>query len=181
MSLDEFLLQIKGCVHYLNRCTTSPMYILYRLKAKNELTITYYIFFYLTHCHFCKRCLPAHNIFSTNNTEFMKFPKGKSRQACFQIVWHMEILKRIPLQKSKQLFGRNRRVDKRMRLTVSFMRHTRIPGLWMQELRSCNPSLGSLEDISPAKIFCTDFNFNVFFLLSFFVNYSLNETYISSF
>ena len=61
------------------------------------------------------------------------------------------------------------------------MRHTRISVLWMQELRSCNPSLASLEDISPAKIFCGDFNFIVFFLLSIVVNYCLNETYISSF
>ena len=30
---------------------------------------------------------------------------GKSRQASFQIMWHIGILKWIPLQKSKQLFG----------------------------------------------------------------------------
>ena len=43
---------------------------------------------------------------------------------------------------------------------------------------SCDLSLGSLEDISPAQIYCADFNSVVFFLLSFVVMYSLNETYI---
>ena len=33
---------IKGCVRYLNRCTTSPTYIC-QLNEKNELTITYHI------------------------------------------------------------------------------------------------------------------------------------------
>ena len=33
---------LKGCVRYLNRCATSPTYILYQLSEKNELTITYH-------------------------------------------------------------------------------------------------------------------------------------------
>ena len=33
--------QLKGCIHYLNRYATSPMYILYQLNEKNELIITY--------------------------------------------------------------------------------------------------------------------------------------------
>ena len=45
----------------------------------------------------------------------------------------------------------------------------------------CNPwdsSLGSLEDISPAGIYRANLNSGIFFLSSFVVIYSLNETYI---
>ena len=42
----------KGCVRYLNSCTTSPAYILYQLNEKTEVTITYHVFFYHYHCHF---------------------------------------------------------------------------------------------------------------------------------
>ena len=45
----------------------------------------------------------------------------------------------------------------------------------------CDPLLGSLEDISPAQIYCADLISAIFFLLSFVAIYSLNETYISSF
>ena len=45
----------------------------------------------------------------------------------------------------------------------------------------CNPSLASLEDISPAQIYHADLTSIVFFLLSFVAIYSLNKTYISSF
>ena len=45
----------------------------------------------------------------------------------------------------------------------------------------CDPSLGSLEDISPAQIYRADLTSVVFFLLSFVAIYSLNVTYISSF
>ena len=31
------LREFKGCVHHLNRCTTSPMYILYQLNEKMSL------------------------------------------------------------------------------------------------------------------------------------------------
>ena len=54
---------VKGCVRYLNRCTTSPTYILYQLNEKNELTITYHVFSGLKHCHFLKRRLPATSSF----------------------------------------------------------------------------------------------------------------------
>ena len=43
----------------------------------------------------------------------------------------------------------------------------------------CDPSFGSLEDISPAQIYRADLNSVVFFLLSFVAIYSLNETYFS--
>ena len=41
----------------------------------------------------------------------------------------------------------------------------------------CDPSLGSLEDISPAQIYRSDLTSVVFFLLSFIAIYSLNVTY----
>ena len=43
----------------------------------------------------------------------------------------------------------------------------------------CDPSLGSLGDISPAQIYCADLNSVIFFLLPFIVLYFLNKTYIS--
>ena len=43
---------VKGCVHYLNKRSTSPTYILYQL---NEQKISYHIFFSLTHCRFQKK------------------------------------------------------------------------------------------------------------------------------
>ena len=62
-SIEIFFLHkqvsFKGCVCYLNRCSTSPTYILYQINEKNELTITYHIFFDLRHCHFLIRRLPA--------------------------------------------------------------------------------------------------------------------------
>ena len=42
----------------------------------------------------------------------------------------------------------------------------------------CDPSLGTLVDISPAQVYCANFNSTVFFLPTFIVIYSLNETYI---
>lgn len=42
----------------------------------------------------------------------------------------------------------------------------------------CDPSLGTLVDISPAQVYCANFNSTVFFLPAFNVIYSLNETYI---
>ena len=45
----------------------------------------------------------------------------------------------------------------------------------------CDPSLGFLEDISPAQIYRADLTSVVFFPLSFVAIYSVNETYISSF
>ena len=45
----------------------------------------------------------------------------------------------------------------------------------------CNPSLESVEDFSPAKIYRTNLSSIVFFLLCFLVVFSLNETYISLF
>ena len=42
----------------------------------------------------------------------------------------------------------------------------------------CNPSLGSLEDISPAQVYHADLNSVVFFLLSFVVIYSYVIYYI---
>ena len=42
----------------------------------------------------------------------------------------------------------------------------------------CSPSLGSLEDISPAQIYRENLSSVVFFVLSFVVIFSLNETYI---
>ena len=50
----------KGCVRYLNRCKTSPTQILYQLREKNELTISYYIFFYLRHFHCWKFSLATY-------------------------------------------------------------------------------------------------------------------------
>ena len=41
----------------------------------------------------------------------------------------------------------------------------------------CDPSLGSLEDISPAQIYCADLTSVVFFFLSFVAICSLNETH----
>ena len=51
----------------------------------------------------------------------------------------------------------------------------------MSSCDPCDPSLGSLEDIFLAQIYCADLTFVVFFLLSFVVIYSLNVTYIASF
>ena len=45
----------------------------------------------------------------------------------------------------------------------------------------CDPSLGSLENISPAQIYRADLTSVVFFFLSFVAIYFVNETYISSF
>ena len=50
----------KGCVRYLNRCKTSPTQILYQLREKNKLTLSYYIFFYLTHFHYWKFSLATY-------------------------------------------------------------------------------------------------------------------------
>ena len=47
-------------------------------------------------------------------------------------------------------------------------------------LRSYNPWLGSLKDISQAQIYCAKLTSVVFFLLSFIVTYSLNKIYIFS-
>ena len=44
-----------------------------------------------------------------------------------------------------------------------------------------DPSLGCLEDISPAQIYRAELTSVVFFFLSFVAIYSLNETNISSF
>ena len=74
---------LKGCVCYINRCTTSSAYILYTLN-ENELTISYHIFFYLEHYHLWKRHLPAISILSTNHTVFTKFTVGKSMATFIQ-------------------------------------------------------------------------------------------------
>lgn len=76
-------LELKGCLRYLNTCATSPTYKLYQLIEKNECTIVYHIFFYLKHCQFWKRRLPAIRVLSISHTIFMKFTTGKSRQASF--------------------------------------------------------------------------------------------------
>ena len=75
---------LKGCVHYLNRCTTSPTYILHQLNEKNELTITYDICFYHKHCHFWKRHLPAILIISTSHV-FIKFRIGNQGNSAFKL------------------------------------------------------------------------------------------------
>ena len=66
------LIKVKGCVRCLNRCTTTPTYILYHLNEKKELTTTYDIFFDLKHCYFWKRHLPGAAYFP-QTTLFMKF------------------------------------------------------------------------------------------------------------
>ena len=41
-------------LYYLNKYTTSPTYVLYYLNEKNQLTISYHIFFYLSIATFGK-------------------------------------------------------------------------------------------------------------------------------
>ena len=76
-------LELKGCLRYLNTCTTSPTYKLYQLIEKNEYTIVYHIFLYLKHCQFWKRHLPAIRVLSISYAIFMTFTTRKSRQASF--------------------------------------------------------------------------------------------------
>lgn len=72
---------VKGCVHYLNKRSTSPTYILYQL---NEQKISYHIFFNLTHCRFQKKQAASNPHPFHYHAVFMKFTTGKSRQANFQ-------------------------------------------------------------------------------------------------
>ena len=99
--LTSYEQPLKGCVCYLNRCTTSPTYILYQLNEK-KWAYTYHICFYHKHCHFWKRHLSPIHVISTCHTAFMKFRTEKTRQASFQIVWRIGKPKRIPLLKWTQ-------------------------------------------------------------------------------
>ena len=60
------------------------MYVLYQLNEKNELTISFHIFFHLTYALlFLKRHLPAIrvvHVLSTSHAVFMKSTSAKSRQ-----------------------------------------------------------------------------------------------------
>ena len=98
-----FILICKGCVRYLNRCKTSPMYI-YQLKVNKKMSLPSLTISSLT----------THHILYINHNVFMKFTMEKLRQASFQIMWHIGMPKQIPLQESKYLFRWNRQPGKKL-------------------------------------------------------------------
>ena len=67
-------------------------------------------------------------------------------------------------------------------LNLEFLTHSSLSStVLLLSVLYCNPchhSLGSLEDISPAQMYCANLNSAVSFLPSFAVICSLNETYI---
>ena len=115
-----------GCVRYLNRCVTSPTYILYRLNEKkwaynriSSLTLNLDIFL--------KRRWPAAVSFpQTKQCLWNLQRENLSNLSSFQIMWRIGMSKRIALQKLKQLFGWNRRPDKLNRVVVSFILNTKV-------------------------------------------------------
>ena len=58
----QSMTMVKGCLYRLNRCASSPAYILYQLNGKKKFIITYHIFD-LKHFHFFKKWLPATMLF----------------------------------------------------------------------------------------------------------------------
>ena len=77
----------KGCSCYLNRCTTSPTYILYQLNEKKKNLQSLIISSLTLNIPFLKKLLASNCILYTNHSVFMKFTTGKSRQASIQIMW----------------------------------------------------------------------------------------------
>ena len=78
---------IKGCVCYLNRCETSPTYILYQLNEKKKSLQSLIISAFTRSIPIFEKvaCQQSASI-PQATLVFMKFRTGKSRQASFQIV-----------------------------------------------------------------------------------------------
>ena len=89
---------VKGCVHYLNKRSTSPTYILYQL---NEQKISYHIFFNITHCRFQKKQAASnpHPFHYPRCVYEIYYGKIEASQfsVSFQIVSRIAMPTRIPL------------------------------------------------------------------------------------